>query len=243
MRKLNVPSLQHLARNWHAEPREITKSLVRLHDSPPTFSYGPVYDLVSDLLILNTPIAEVMRAVQERVKRPSVRDNFLELLPLIDGYFRSVSPTFVHRMAGRQYPVARDLMVPFAPPLVYGANGETCFPWFSFWRVSPLSGDRLSLFVSVIRELLLQDPDLEAAKFVILDLSATRAGQPRRLEVIDSRDVGVLSSARLREMLDVFAIGYRNAVEELQNRPFVGEALPDNQPKPSTGQGELFTEP
>ena len=240
MRTLNVPSLQHLARNWNADSREITKSLVRLHDSPPTFSYKPVYDFVTDLLVLNVPLADILRAVELRVNRPAVRDNFLELLPLIDGYFRAVKPTFVHAVAGRQYPVARDLMVPFAPPLVCGANGEICFPWFSLWRGNPLAGDKLSLFVSVVRELLLQDPDLDAAKFIILDFSAERAGKPRKLEVIDSRDVPVLPNKTLREMLDVFATGYFNAIRQLNERPIADELRNGVQPAKDANQSDLF---
>jgi hypothetical protein len=86
------------------------------------------------------------------------------------------------------------LIVPFDPPLLYGIGGKLTFPWFSFWRSNPLADARLSLFVTMVDELLADDPDLAAADFQILDFSvpkvkAGRTKPPRQLRIIDARDI------------------------------------------------------
>jgi hypothetical protein len=125
--------------------------------------------------------------------------------------------------------------VPFDPPLLYGTGGKLTFPWFSFWRSNPLADARLSLFVTLVDELLADDPDLAAADFQILDFSVPKgpklsAGQPkppRQLRIIDARDIPRVSESTKMEMLTVFAEGYFMAVSELSaaaNRPSDGQA-------------------
>lgn len=120
MKKLNVPSLQHLSRNWCDTPEKVSRKLIGLAENPPTFSYTILYDLVRDLVVLHQPLDAVMEGVRRKVKRPDVRDNFLEILPLIAHYFEESNPVFVQAVNGRMYPLARDLMIPFTPPLIYG---------------------------------------------------------------------------------------------------------------------------
>ena len=176
-----------------------------------------------------------MEGVRRKVSRKDIRDNFLEILPLIGGYFEEAAPTFVQTVNGRMYPLARDLMIPFAPPLIYGVNGRLVFPWFSFWKTNPLANERLSLFVTVVEEILKQDADLDNTLFQILDFSAPEKSSPRRLEVFDTRDIPRLSESRKNEMLAVFAEGYLLAKETLAtkpvqaNKPAIGQPLEDQQ--------------
>src|SRR5690606_436843 len=143
--------------------------------------------------------------IRRGVKQPSVQANFLSLLPLIRDHFDGVSPTFVNDVAPRLYAVGRGLMIPFNPPLIYGLDGKLHFPWLSFWRSNPLAGERLSLFVTIVEEVLLQDSDLEDAKFSVLDFSAPTPKDSRVLTVVDAKEIPRVSSARKAEMLDVFA--------------------------------------
>jgi hypothetical protein len=229
MEKLRTPSLQHLSRNWCDTPEKVSRKLISLAENPPTFSYAILYDLVRDLIVLHLPLDQVMEGIRRKVKRADVRDNFLELLPLIDRYFSESSPTFVQAVNGRMYPLARNLMIPFTPPLIYGRNGKLIFPWFSFWKTNPLSDERLSLFVTVVYEILGQDADLDNANFQILDFSAPGKCKSRHLAVLDAKDVPRLSDARKREMLAVFSEGFHLAKETLwANRARVS--------KPSTAQ-------
>jgi hypothetical protein len=99
-------------------------------------------------------------------------------------------------------------MVPFDPPLIYGLEGRIRFPWFSFWRTNPLTGVKLSLFASVVNEVLLQDPDLEDAEFTILDFSVPKSTRSRELRLIDAKDIPQISETAKTEMLTVFAEGY-----------------------------------
>jgi len=215
MSKLKVPSLQHLARIWHPDPLAIRRVLVGLAKHGPTFSYEPLYGAVRDLLYLKVPYEQVLEGIRRGTKREDVRENFLSVMPLLRNHFEGVSATFVQSVARRFYPVGRDLAIPFQPPLIYGEDGIIHFPWFSFWRSNPLSAERLSLFVTIVDDVLLQDPDLEDAEFTILDFSAPGIKMPRRLRPISANQITRLSDARKAEMLSAFAEGYRLAAAEL----------------------------
>lgn len=217
MTELRVPTLQHLARNWRSDPVFIARELVRLAKNPPRFNYNPLHFAVRDLLVLHVPYEQVFAGIQ-RIKRDWVRQNLTEVLPLINEYFLDIHPDFCQAVERRFYPVGRGLMVPFDPPMLYGVGGQLYFPWFSFWRSYPIAREQLSLFVTLIDEVLLQDPDLETARFEILDFSAvgTKDDRKRRLLVTDARDIQRIDGVRKTEMLEVFAEGYFQAVELLK---------------------------
>src|SRR5947209_7269855 len=181
MAELKVPSLQHLARNWRDDPIRIKKVLVRLAKNPPVFNYNPLFSAARDLLVLRAPYDQVVEGIRRGVKREAVRNNLLGVLPLIRDHFADVAPDFIQAIDRRYYPVGRGLMVPFEPPMIYGVGGQLYFPWFSFWRANPLARERLSLFVTLVEEVLMQDPDLETARFEILYFSCPGAKQPRTL--------------------------------------------------------------
>src|SRR3954468_9531371 len=153
MAELHVPTVQHLARNWRADPMMIAKILVRLAEHPPIFNYNPLYGAVRDLLILNVPYDQVVEGIK-KLKRASVRENLLTVLPLIRDHFAGITPDFFQSIGRRYYPIARGLMVPFEPPMIYGVGGQLYFPWFSFWRQNPLANERLALFIAIVRDVM-----------------------------------------------------------------------------------------
>jgi hypothetical protein len=224
MVQLRVPSLQHLARNWHDDPVRIQKVLVRLAQDPLRFSYNPLYSAVRDMLVLQVPYEQIEEGIRRGVRRPTVRDNLLQVLPLIRDHFAGVAPDFVQAVDRRFYPVGRGLMVPFEPPLVYGVGGTLYFPWFSFWRKNPLAVERLSLFVTLVDEVLLQDPDLETARFEILDFSVPELGSKRELNITEAHEIPRMDEMRTRAMLEVFAEGYFAALAELSVGVASGES-------------------
>jgi len=240
MTKLKVPSLQHLARNWHPDSAKITKDLVRLAENPPIFNYNPLFSAVTDMLLLGQPYDQIRKGIHKAVNREGVRNNYLEILPLLRGYVEGVNPDFVQKVDVRMYPVTRGFMIPFSPPLIYGVGGRVCFPWFSFWRASPLADERLSLFVTLVKEVLLDDPDLEDAKFEILDFSAPKPKAPRDLEIIDAKDVPILSNNDKQNMLSVFAEGFFKAQAELaaKGHPTTSEEQSDR--SVDSDQHDLF---
>lgn len=239
---VRVPSVQHLARNWHGDPGMIARALVRLALDPPRFNYNPLFAAARDLLILGVPYEQVAEGIRRKC-RPRLQKILLEVLPLIRDHFAGVSPDFYQTIDVRFYPVGRDLMVPFEPPMIYGVGGQLYFPWFSFWRRNPLARERLSLFVTLVDELLLQDPDLETAQFEILDFSAPRAGKPRELTVINAREIPRLDDARKTDMLAVFADGYFQAVAQLSGTRPWGTEEEEEAPKRDPNQPGFFDEP
>ena len=219
MTNLKVPSLQHLARNWREDPLQVKRLLVHLAQNSPNFNYDPLFGAVRDLLVFGQPYDQIVEGMRRGVKRPDVLRNYLSVLPLIRDHFDGVSPAFVQAVDRRYYLVNRELKVPFQPPLIFGASGQIHFPWFSFWRANPISRERLSLFVTMVEEVLLQDSDLEDARFEILDFSAPASKQPRELTVTDAREVPRVSAEQKAEMLAIFAEGFSLAQAELAVRP------------------------
>lgn len=208
MKKLRVPSLQHLARNWSDRPERIAKQLVNLVEHPPTFSYEPIFNLVRDNLVFNLPLEAAEKGIGRHRCSAMAKENFLELFPIIHAHFEKIKPKYVAEIGGRIYPIGPDLFVPFTPPLIYGTEDGIVFPWFSFWRRNPLAGENLSLFVSLVFDLLEQDPDLENAEFHILDFSIPRGEEKRELTIINAREIARLSQSRKLEMLEVFVTGF-----------------------------------
>ncbi|GAA0027408.1 hypothetical protein BwSH20_46090 [Bradyrhizobium ottawaense] len=192
--------------------------LVRLAENPPIFNYNPLFGAVRDLLVLGVPYEQVVEGIK-KIKRADVRENLLGVLPLIRDHFAGVTPDFFQAIERRYYPVGRGLMVPFEPPMIYGVGGQLYFPWFSFWRQNPLADERLSLFAAIVDDVMMQDPDLDSARFEILDFSCLGPKQPRVLRVIDAREIPRIREGRKTEMLEAFAEGYFLAVETLKGQP------------------------
>lgn len=240
MAKLNVPSLQHLARNWREDATTIRRTLIRLARNPPIFNYNPLFLATRDLLLLKQPYEEVVRGIREGVKREGVRNNFLSVLPLIRDHFADVTPDFFQSIEKRYYPVGRGLMVPFEPPMIYGIGGQLYFPWLSFWRGNPLAAERVSLFVTLVDEVLLQDPDLESARFQILDFSCPKGAKERELQVIDASEIERVGEKRKREMLEIFAEGFFQAQAELSAMPTADKDTDDRETKDDPDQPGLF---
>ncbi|MGE0768923.1 MAG: hypothetical protein AB7L90_20975 [Hyphomicrobiaceae bacterium] len=240
MAKLKVPSLQHLARNLRDTPDAVSKKLIAVALNPPQFSYEPLFGAVRDMLVLGVPFEQVAEGIRRGEKRPMVRATLLEVLPMLRDHFAGIEPDGPpRRVARRYYPLAQDIVIPFEAPLEYSAGGQVYFPWFSFWRSNPLADKRLSLFVTVVEEVLLQDPDLDTAIFQILDFSRPNGEEGRRLQVIDASEIPRLNHSEKRAMLEVFADGYRKARAELIGaKPSKGDR--DDVRPTQTGQGDLF---
>lgn len=235
MAKLKVPSLQHLARNWSSDSGMISRGLVNLVRNPPIFSYNCVFSGTFDLLHLKQPLEEVLEGIRRAEKREKIRNNFLEILPLVHQHFHDVSPNFVNRVSTRRYVIGQGLDIPFTPPLIYGVGGQIYFPWFSFWRVNPMSSLNLRLFVTIVDEILRSDPDLDQSVFEILDFSCTSDDKSRSLKVIDTREISHVSQAEKFEMLEIFADGFTKAKAIL-------EAEPERAPRSTADEDDRYSD-
>jgi len=151
------------------------------------------------------------------------------------------SPRITSRFAPRYYDIAPDIRIPFHPQFIYGQGGRLHVPWFSLWRSSPLQGKPLSLFASIVDEILLNDADLEQARFqIIIDLSRPKGEEERRLRVIDAREIPRLTEQEKRAMLEMFADGYRRARERFAGVTRPAKAGRDDARRPDPKQGDMF---
>lgn len=239
MTELRIPSLQHLSRNWRVSPDAICRDLVRLALDPPRFSYNQLNGAIRDLFVFGIPYDQVIEGIR-KIKRPAVRANLLDIMPLVRTYFSGKEPDFFQTVGKRYYPIGRGLLVPFEPPMIYGIGGQLYFPWFSYWRQNPLSNERLELFVTLVKEVMMQDPDLENARFEILDFSSPYPKSPRELKIINSDKISLLNSKKKEKMLETFADGFLRAVAELEKRKERTEKTQPPNQTPNPNQFDLF---
>jgi hypothetical protein len=237
VKKIKLPSLQHVARQWAPTSLQTAKNLELLALSAPPFSYDRLYSLVRGLA-MNDSLQQTVTAVERAKLHPSARSNYLEILPLADHYFREQKPDFVIDVAPRQFPVGKDLHVPFKPPLIFYKDNKPVLPWFVFWRSQPLAGENLRLFVTLVREMMRQDPDLEEAEFPIIDFSSPQKGAPRGLTSIDSRNVVLFESTELKNRLEILIEGYEIASARIQEHSL--SSIKASELKSDTDQLDLF---
>ncbi len=93
--------------------------------------------------------------------------------------------------------------------------------------------------MTLVDEILMEDPDLESATFQLLDFSIPKDERERQLSIRDGRDIPRLSIAERDDMLGSWAEGCRQARVEMAG---MKEEPKDRQPeqRPSDGQGDLF---
>lgn len=242
MAKLKVPSVQHLARNWRPTSAGVKRQLITLAKHPPQFTYEPLFGAVRDMVVLGVSYEQIVEGIRRVEKRAWVRESLLEVLPLLRSHFLTIEPDGLpNRVARWYYLLARDIQIPFEAPLEYSVGGQKYFPWFSFWRSNPLADRRLSLFVTLAEEVLLQDPDLDTAIFQILDFSCIEGADERQLQVVDARDIPRLNETEKQSMLEVFAEGYRAARDELAGVKYQ-KSKRDEDRSPDPKQRDLFKE-
>lgn len=233
------PSLQHLVRTWRDSPERTRKVLINNARSRPIFSYAPLHVAIRELLVLGVPYHQVVEYVRRAEKRGDYAKILLEILPIIRRHLDGVSPDYFQDVAPRSYSLAPDIIIPFQPPVVYGIGGQLTLPWCIFWRKNPLAGKPLSLFMTLVDEILMQDPDLETACFELLDFSIPKDEEERQLSITDGRDIPRLSIGERDEMLSIWAEGFRQAQVEMAG---MRDDSSDRQSeeRPPDGQGDLF---
>lgn len=233
------PSLQHMVRTWRDSPERTRNVLINTARSRPIFSYAPLHVAIRELLVLGVPYHQVVEFVRRAEKRADYAKILLEILPMIRRHLDGVSPDFFQDVAPRSYSLASDIIIPFHPPVIYGIAGQLTLPWCIFWRKNPLSGKPLSLFMTLVDEILMEDPDLETATFQLLDFSIPKDEQDRQLSIRDGREIPRLSITERDEMLGTWAEGFRLAQAHMAG---MKDEPRDDQPEQRTadGQGDLF---
>jgi len=216
MIKLRVPSVQHLARNWYDSPKKIEDEFVKMAMNPPTFNYNALNNIARDSLLFKVPEDQIIKGIKKKEKREKIQKILLEVVPLLHGHFSSLQYDFVNDLTPSFYPIGRDLRIPFKPDFIYSVGGQIYLPWSIFWKHNPLSDKQLSLFVTLVREILRQDPDLDGAKFEILDFSAVKPKEGRQLRIINTADIHTFNSKETAEMLAIFVEGFESAEARLK---------------------------
>lgn len=218
MSSVKVPSLQHLARVYDNSPEKVKNNLLKVADGTPIFSYNPLYPLMYDYISLSIEYGQILKAIK-LFKSDLARKNYAEIFPLIKEKYEASMPKFVFSPPSSAYPVSRDILIPFAPAMFYRIGSEQCLPWFIFWRINPLAGEKFSLLATLIREMMDSNPDLSPASLQFVDFSASNKKAARKLRTFDSKEIPLISDKRKTEMLEIFSEGYRLAVAEYSTRP------------------------
>lgn len=223
MPNLKVPSPAHLSLLYRETPEKVMKAQLALLNGAPNFSYQPLYKTMRGLLGAACSEKELLSAISRCALRADIKEKYAELAPLIADYFSEKKIAYAIEVAPRFYPVARDLLVPFTPPLIYADDNGLCLPYLIFWKKHALRGERLSLFASIVREILDEDPDLCDARFEIVDMSAgsntENESEARSLKIFSEDRIGKISKDRKRDMLSTFAEGFRRAKQVAAGMP------------------------
>lgn len=226
-----IPSLVHAVRNWHPDPEKVRKALFDIAVCAPPFSYKFLFKLVHQQLMFGDSLNQLIECITKFEKREKYRDDFIAAFQLLYKYFDEVKPDFAQEVTGRFYPVSRDLLVPFNPPITYTKNGKQILPIICFWKKDPPRGEKLALLVTLISEVIEQDPDLENAEIHIISLATERVKitsgyeNVRALSVIEGSTIKRVEESRKATMLESLAKGYRLAKNDLErgiettNRP------------------------
>lgn len=239
MNKVKVPTIQHAAGIWFPDPRKIAKHLLALANGAPPFSYENLYKLTHDLLSQRIPYEQVVLAAQ-RMRHPLARRNYLEILPLLREFESRVAIEFVSEVVPRNYPIGRDLRVLVNPPLIYFSGGQSFLPWFIFWKTNRFDQIRLRLFITMIREVFAQDPDIDDASLSLIICSESSIKEGRTLEVLDTSSIVSLSEGERNKMLAIFAEGYAMAVSAQAQDHGTGKGLDSSDRDPLDDQPDLF---
>lgn len=213
LRKFSPPALHHLVSCIHDTPVEVSKALVQRYLSKPPFSYRLLDTLVQLAMKADISQSQFDDAVRKH-QPPKFQKIFLELTPLIHEHFSAIRPTFVLPVEPRKY-LVNTLEIPFKPAFAFGLNNELIIPWFIFWKKNPLKDKQVSLLVTLIDDLLQQDPDYREAKIQIYDFSAPN-GESRELKITDASTIPRLSSEEVSKALEIFVDGYKLAQIELE---------------------------
>ena len=239
MNKVKVPTIQHAAGIWFPDPKKIAKHLLALANSAPPFSYENLYKLTYGLLSRGAPYDQIELAAK-KIRHPLARKNYLEILPLLRAFESRAAIEFVSEIAPRNYPIGRDLRVLVNPPLIYFSSGQSFLPWFIFWKTNRFNEVRLRLFITMIREVFAQDPDIDDASLSLVICSEPVPKKGRCLEVLDTSSIVSLSEGERNEMLAVFAKGYAMALSAQAEGSGAEKRLSDGDRDSSDDQPDLF---
>jgi len=141
------------------------------------------------------------------------RKNYLEILPLLHEYAIKVGDVVVNDVVPRHYVIGRDLRILVSPPFMYFRDEEAHLPWFVFWKTNLFNESRLRLFVTMLREVFKQDPDIDDASLHFVVCSASALEERRVLQVLNTSAIPSFSKSERDEMLGIFAAGYAQAVQ------------------------------
>lgn len=224
MGKVKIPTIQHVAGIWEPDPSRIAKKLLYLANNSPPFSYANLYRLVADLMSRGVPYEQIVAAASG-IKLSIARKNYLDILPLVRDYAASAGRVIVNDVTPRPYVIGRDLRISVNPPFMYFRDEEAHLPWFVFWKTNLFNEIRLKLFVTMLREVFKQDPDIDDASLHLVICSAPPLATERILQVLDTSAMPSLSRLERDEMLGIFTAGYAQAVQaQIEGRPSVQDA-------------------
>lgn len=238
MGKVKIPSIQHMAGIWEPSPSRIAKKLLHLANNSPPFSYANLYKLVADLMSRGVPYEQIVVAASG-IKLPVARKNYLDILPLVREYAISAGRVIVNDVAPRPYVIGRDLRISVNPPFMYFRDEETHLPWFVFWKTNLFNESRLRLFITMLREVFRQDPDIDDASLHLVICGVPPLGKERVLQVLDTSAIQSLSRLERDEMLGIFTAGYAQAVQaQIEGRSPAQDAEDDKDD--ASDQFDLF---
>lgn len=220
MKLKKFPAASNAVRLYDDDPLVVCKKALALARGRPNWSYFDLIRIVQQSFPLRQDLQSLIASVRGGVKREDVRKRYLSVLPHLYSYVEGMQPTYVQKLLQPlSYAAGRDLFIPVDPTFVIGTQSGPVVPWISFWQSNPLSPLQMALLCSIIRDRAEQQPDLEDAELVFVDLSIPKQRQTREVRATRIRDVTRLHQNDISRMLATLNEGLRLAEIELRVDP------------------------
>ncbi len=195
----------------HPNSELVEKDLLRIAKSKPTFNYERVERALRDLLQFGQPIEEIVMSLELADKRDFVKTLYIEIVTILNAHFKEHLVDQVISLDKFYYPISPKIRIPVKLPFILIVDNKPIIPLFIFWKRNPLKDKQVSLFITIVKDVLAQYPDLSDAETILFDCSADKGENERTLKVIDTSEVALLDKEELEKMLTIFIEGFEKA--------------------------------
>lgn len=215
MNNIKIPPLLQMVRNAYDDPQKVHHEVVKSEKSRAPFSYQAIHKIVDQVIKFKTPLDEISYSIERIERRPFVLKQFNEVTPLLHRHFTDISPERVYSLLPLYYPLGKFGKTKFNPQMIYLKNGELFLPFINFWKFNPLSSEQKSLFLTLVDEILEEEPDLEDVNLQLIELSANGSNGIRTLKVVNTLEIERLDKTRTNILIDSYLTGLQSAYSEI----------------------------
>lgn len=225
-KKMAPPTILHATRFAVGSREQVASAFVKEYLGRAPFRYACLDD-VARLALAKRSQAELDSIITSKRHLDRYQSIFLEVTPLIRTEFAGRQSKYVlDQPRAFTYPI-NEIHLRFKPPFVFSDGARIIVPTLLYWKKNDLTDKQIALYFTLVREILLQDPDYADSEHLLFDFSVPAADEGRSTRVIEESQVGMLGAAERDSMLTELVAGFEMAKQ-------VVAALPERTKAPRT---------